>query len=155
MNKELAQLDARTPAEMRGRICALEECMKAMPEVQVDMDQHTKHHFAPGVYMRELFIPKGVLLTGKIHKTEHLNIVASGEIKVWTEDGMKVIKAPAVIHSMPGIKRVGLALEDTVWITVHATEEKDLGKLEEQLIAKSFDEVLPFIEKPMLEGKGA
>lgn len=112
-------------------IMRLENAMREHP-AQVHLEP--KHHFAPGIYMRELFVPRGTLLTGKIHKTEHLSILAQGELTVWTENGMKRLKAPAVIHSMPGAKRVGLAHEDSTWICVHKTDETDLEKLEAELI---------------------
>jgi hypothetical protein len=35
-------------------------------------------------------------------------------------------------------------LEDTVWTTYHPTEETDLGKIEDHVIAKSYDEYLEF-----------
>ncbi len=36
---------------------------------------------------------------------------------------------------------MGLALEDTVWTTIHATHETDISKIEAQLIAETFDDV--------------
>jgi hypothetical protein len=80
---------------------------------------------------------------GKIQKTEYLNVVSQGEISVLTENGMKRVKAPAVIRSKPGLKRAGLAHEDTVWQTVHQnpTDERDIDKLEAMLFAESYDEV--------------
>jgi hypothetical protein len=139
-----------SPEQMRGKILELEAAMLAMPEHQVEL--RVTHHFAPGVYMRELLIPKGVMLTGKIHKTEHMNILSQGDITVWTEDGMKRLTASTVIKSQPGIKRVGYAHEDSIWITVHPTDETDVAKIEDQVIAKSFDEFLEFSEKKKLEG---
>jgi hypothetical protein len=141
-----------SPEEMRSKIVALESAMFAMPEHQIQIK--TTHHFAPGVYMREIFIPKGTTLTGKIHKTEHLNILSQGDLSVWTEDGVKRLTASTVIKSQPGIKRVGFAHEDSVWITVHAnvTEERDTDKIEEMLIAKSFDEVIGFAEQKQIDG---
>lgn len=141
----LVQTESRCPEEMRSRIMALESAMLAMPERQIEIK--TTHHFAPGVYMREIFIPKGTTLTGKIHKTEHLNILSQGDLSVWTEDGMKRFKASTVITSQPGIKRVGYAHEDSVWITVHPNPkgETDIEKIEQMLIAKTFEEVLGFI----------
>ena len=56
---------------------------------------------------------------------------------VWTEDGMREVAAPFTMVSRPGTKRVGYALEDAVWTTVHATTETDLAKLEAELIAPS------------------
>lgn len=141
-----------TPDEMRASILKIEAVMMAMTDHQIEIK--TTHHFAPGVYMREIFIPKGATLTGKIHKTEHLNILSQGDLSVWTENGMKRLKASTVVKSLPGIKRVGHAHEDSVWITVHpnATKETDVDKIEEMLIAKSFDEVLEFTAPKQIQG---
>jgi hypothetical protein len=141
------------PEQMRSKILALEAAMMAMPEHQIEIK--TTHHFAPGVYMREIFIPKGTTLTGKIHKTEHLNILSQGELSVWTEDGVKRLTASTVIKSQPGIKRVGFAHEDCVWITVHHNldESRDVDLIEERLIAKTFEEAIAFAEtKQIKEG---
>lgn len=129
-----------TPAEGRAAVLKLEAAMRAMPERQVQLK--VTHHFAPGVYMRELFIPKGVTLTGKVHKTEHLNILSQGKLKVMTESGVKLLTASTVIKSQPGIKRAGYAIEDSVWITVHANPlgETDPEKLESILTAETFEE---------------
>ena len=120
---------------MRERIDKLEAEMFKQEQVAIA----TTHHFAKGIYAREILIKAGTLLTGKIHKTEHLNIVSKGSITVWTEDGMKRVDAPFTMVSRPGTKRVGYAHEDTVWTTIHATDETDLEKLEAELIAADFD----------------
>lgn len=135
--------EKRTAHEMRTLIMGLEAVILAMPEHMTAEDFDTKHHFTPGIYMRELFIPKGTVLTGKIHKTEHLNILSQGALTVWTEDGMKTLKASTVIKSQPGMKRVGLAHEDSVWITVHhnPSDEQELTKVEDRLFASTFEEV--------------
>lgn len=124
-----------SPLQLRDKIQELENHMLSMPEAHVEMQ--VRHYFADGMYAREIFIPKGTVLTGKIHRTQHLNVVSQGKIRVWTEGGMKTIEAPFTMVSQPGTKRVGYALEDTVWTTFHATNETDLVKLEEQLIAPS------------------
>src|SRR3989304_10497708 len=102
---------------LREKVLRLEEVLSQYPQLPEDV----YHHFAPGIYMRELRIPKGAVLTGKIHRTAHLNILAKGEISVLTEHGVKRLVAPCVIESSHGIKRAGFAHEDTIWITVHAT----------------------------------
>lgn len=99
---------------------------------QIDID--TTHHFAEGLYGREILIPAGVVLTGKIHRHAHLNFLMQGDITVWTEQGMKRLQAPQVIVSQPGCKRVGYAHTDTIWVTVHASLETDLPALEAELI---------------------
>lgn len=114
----------------RAQIVRLENEMRKCEQLHIE----PVHHFANGVYAREITIPAGTLLTGKVHKTEHLNIVSKGQITVWTEDGMKTVEAPYTIVSRPGTKRVGLAHTDTVWTTIHGTHEKDLDRLEADLI---------------------
>lgn len=121
----------RPTASLRDKIDQLEALMRREPQVEIE----PVHYFAAGLYAREIHIKAGTLLTGKIHRTEHLNIVSKGRIIVWTEDGMKEVAAPFTMVSRPGTKRVGYALEDTVWTTIHATTETDLEKLESQLIA--------------------
>jgi hypothetical protein len=133
---------------MRTKIVALEEAIKRLsPEIPAEFK--TTHYFAPGVYMRELFIPKGACLTGKIHKTEHLNILSQGKLSVMTEDGVKTLTASTVIKSQPGIKRAGYAHEDSVWITVHpnVTDEKDVQVIENMLVVDTFDQFLAFMDE--------
>src|SRR5690242_10473496 len=40
------------------------------------------HHFAPGVYMREIFMPAGAFVIGHEHRTEHLNVILTGRASV-------------------------------------------------------------------------
>jgi hypothetical protein len=121
--------------DLRAKIDRLEALMRSEPQVEIE----PVHYFAHGLYAREITIKAGTLLTGKVHRTEHLNIVSKGRIAVWTEDGMREVSAPFTMVSRPGTKRVGYALEDTVWTTIHATEETDLVKLEAILIAPSHE----------------
>lgn len=116
-----------------AHIQRIEAAMRAHP-AQIEIK--TTHHFTHGIYAREIFIPKGCLLTGKMHRTHHLNIVSAGVIEVMTDEGMKLIRAPYTFTASPGTKRVGLAHEDTVWTTIHPNpdDERDLLKLEAALI---------------------
>lgn len=124
----------------RGRILALEQIIREQPERLEAGDFVTRHYFADGIYAREIEIPAGVALIGKIHRTRHLNVVSRGHIVVFTEDGgQREIVAPCTFVAEAGTKRAGFALEDTVWTTVHATRETDLDKLEAELIAPSFE----------------
>lgn len=92
------------------------------------------HHFAPGVYMRQMDAKAGTLIVSKMHRTEHMNVLLSGSLTVATENGIKYLKAPAVIKSMPGTKRIGYFHEDTSWMTVHPTDSTDLEEIEKQVI---------------------
>jgi len=133
-------LDA-SPAQAlteQGRIPTREdiERLEAQMRMMAQLPIEPVHHFADGLYAREITIPAGTILTGKVHSTEHLNIVSKGRIAVWTEDGMKIVAAPCMLVSRPGTKRVGFALEDTVWTTIHANPQNltDLAALELALI---------------------
>jgi len=94
-----------------------------------------KHYFAPGCYIREIFMPAGSIVIGKIHKTEHFNIIQQGRVTIIHDDYSKdELKAPLTFVSKPGVQKVLYIHEDTVWSTVHLTEERDLDRLEAELI---------------------
>jgi hypothetical protein len=109
------------------------------------------HYFSPvsedygcSTYARQMFIPKGTLIIGKIHRHQHLNFIMKGKVSVMTEFGKKYFEAPCGFVSEVGLKRAVVAEEDTVWMTVHVTKycsESDLDKVEAELIAPSYDEM--------------
>lgn len=101
-----------------------------------------KHSFADGCYIREIFNPANELLITKIHKKEHAFFLMRGEMSVLTEDGVKHLKAPYHGITKPGTKRIIYTHSDCIFITVHATEETDVAKIEEQVIAKDFSDPL-------------
>jgi hypothetical protein len=109
------------------------------------------HHFSPidpkyncCTYGREMFIPKGTAVIGKIHRHQHLNFIMKGQVSVGTEFGKKYFTAPCVFVSEVGLKRAVLAEEDTIWVTVHLTEhygEDKLDKIEEEVISPTYEEM--------------
>lgn len=108
------------------------------------IDVPVDHHFAPGVYMRQMNAKAGTLVVSKMHRTEHMNILLTGSLTVATEDGIELLKAPLVIKSMPGTKRIGYFHEDSSWITVHPTRTTDLDLIEQQVIVPD-DEIDQFL----------
>jgi hypothetical protein len=107
-----------------------------------------KHSFSDGIYVREIFIPAGVVLAGKIHKHDHPNFLMSGEVKVFTESGgLEILKGPMSMISKAGTKRVVETITDTVWVTVHLnpTNTQDLSELEKEVIADSYEDYERFI----------
>ena len=128
--------------EMREKILHLEATMKAYVQEHPDItpDCPLRHTFAPGAYARQIFIPQGTLVVGKIHKHAHLNLLMLGQAVVATEDGIMTYTAPFVFTSLPGTKRVVVAVQDVIWVTVHLTEQTDLAKIEEEIIAPTYAE---------------
>jgi hypothetical protein len=95
------------------------------------------NHFGPGVYMREMFLDAGVMVVGHSHKTEHFNILLSGTMRVVVDDKVEEMTGPKIVLSSPGKKKIGYAITDCRWLTIHPTHETNLDKLEEDLIEKS------------------
>lgn len=101
-----------------------------------------KHHFANGSYGREMYLPAGLVVVGKIHKHSHVNCISKGRVRVYTEqEGMVELVAPITFVSSPGTKRVVYVDEDTVWTTVHVTDKTDLADIEAEVISQDFMEV--------------
>jgi hypothetical protein len=100
--------------------------------------------YGAGTYARQMFIPKGTLIIGKIHRHQHLNFIMQGRVSVATEFGPKVFEAPCVFVSEVGLKRAVYAEEDTIWVTVHQTKftgEENLDKMEDELIAPDYSDM--------------
>lgn len=106
------------------------------------------HRFTKGLYIREIFMPKGTLLTSKIHKTEHPFIVSKGKVSVWLDEGEEVlIEAPYCGITLPNTRRVLYIHEDCIWTTIHATDKTTPEEVEEEIIQKHDNELLTQEEK--------
>ena len=119
-----------------------EGMLRQMPQ----KDMPVNHHFAPGVYLRELILEAGDLVVGKLHKTQHFLLITKGRVECRTEDGMRMLEAGDIVETMPGMKRVLLAHEDTRMVTVHVTDKTDLAEIEADVIEP---------ETPAIEQEGA
>lgn len=101
-----------------------------------------KHHFAPGIYVREIWMPAGAVILGHEHLTEHLNIVVSGKCLVRAEGEVRVITAgpvPFTFKSGAGVRKALYIIEDTTWMTVHENlnDQRDIPTLEGRLTRHS------------------
>ena len=114
----------------REQIDRLQSEMVKLPQAELV----TEHFFSPGMYCRRVFRPAGTLIVGKVHKEPHFFLCAKGEIIAWTENGMKKLQAGDVVESKPGTKRVTLATQDSIGITIHKTDKTDLDEIEAELI---------------------
>ena len=114
----------------RDQINRLQAQMVNMPQLELQ----TEHYFVPGMYCRKVFRPAGALIVGKVHKQPHFFLCAKGEIIAWTESGMKRLQAGDVVECKPGTKRVTLAVEDSIGITIHKTDKTDLDEMEAELV---------------------
>ena len=100
-----------------------------------------KHHFAPGVYAREILLPEDTVIIGKIHKHDHLIIFLSGVVSISSYKGVELVTTPGVAILPVGIKRAVYAHVDSRIVTIHVTDKTDLEEIEEEVIAKNFGEL--------------
>jgi mannose-6-phosphate isomerase-like protein (cupin superfamily) len=119
-----------TAVPTREQIERLQVEVMKLPQVE----PVTENYFSNGMYCRKVWRCANTLVVGKVHKKDHFFICAAGEIIVWTEGGMKTLRAGDVIESKPGTKRVTLAVTDAIGITVHKTDKTDLDEIEAELI---------------------
>ena len=83
---------------------------------------------------------KGDVWMSKIHLSEHPYVILSGEVLVIREDGTGThIKAPHFGITEPGTQRLIKVLEETDWITFHATNKTDLDEIESEIILHQDD----------------
>lgn len=127
--------------------------MKGIEEGEIEDnsdDTKLEHFFTPldedygcSTYARQLFMPKGMVVVGKLHKKPHLTFLMKGTMQVVSENGGKQrLTAPLTFVSPAGAKRVFYIEEDTILTTVHLTKEtkeEDLDKVEEEVISPSYE----------------
>lgn len=129
------------PLVVREKIKSLTETMLRLPKEE-RVELKVESTVCDGMYMRKLYIPKGILLVGKIHKKKCMNIVAAGEISILTESGSSRVKAGFTIVSPAGLQKVGIAHEDTIFINVFRTDETDIEKIESEIACESYDDLV-------------
>ena len=132
-------------SSIREKVFKAEKLMLQMPQRELEV----KHHFSHGIYARELFIPKDTILVGKLHKYPQLNILSMGDISVLIDEKVKRIQAPFTVVSPAGAKRIAYTHDDSIWITIHGTDETDVDAIEETFTANSEQEYIDFINRQL------
>lgn len=96
-----------------------------------------RHLFGPGIYIREVHFPAGIMVIGHEHKDAHTNLFLSGKLNLYQGDGSyQTLEAPAFFVSPPG-RKMAYTLTPCVWQNIYATEETDVEALEDMLFVKS------------------
>lgn len=113
----------------------LDELERDMLTLDQEDETPTVHRFAPGIYIREVRLPAGRFLIGHKQRFPHLNIMLTGHVTM--SNGLDLV-APMEFVGTPG-RKAGVVHEDCVWWNVFATDETDIGKLEELFFDKSED----------------
>jgi quercetin dioxygenase-like cupin family protein len=134
MDLTLEQIMSRPEPLTYDEIRTLEKTIPTIvPEDQMmDVKQMTHHYFCEGMYARQMSIPAGTFVIGKMHSYENFFLLIAGEMTVQTGKAVFRVKAPFMCVTKPGDKRVGYAHTDCVTINFlpNGDNEQDLDVLE-------------------------
>jgi hypothetical protein len=152
----VSKLAERKKEQVRGALLAFEEAMKNN-SASIPGDDPClpiRNIFSNGIYVREIRIPAGMFVMGRIHRQEHPNILVQGSVIVLTEEGVKRLDAPLHMLSPAGTKRFLYTLTDTIWTTIHRCEATTQEEAEEECVADTYEELdLQYRELQILGGK--
>ena len=117
-------------------ILRIEQEIREMPQVSCPVE----HYQVDGVYVRSMFIPAGTILTGKIHNFENIAILAKGRMRITNGTDSYIISEGHIMVDQPGVKRLGYAETDVIFITVHRTDNTEIDDIEKELVSDTFEE---------------
>ena len=122
-------------------ILAIEQAMLAsFDQEALKAQTDTQHYQIKGVYARTMFVPAGMLVTGKIHNFESIGILAQGTMRITNGETSVLVAAPYISVDKPGIKRLGYAETDCTFISVHRTDAEEITDIEDELVSDTFEE---------------
>lgn len=122
-------------------ILALEQAMlTSFDQEALKAQTDTQHYQIKGVYARTMFVPAGMLVTGKIHNFESIGILAQGTMRITNGETSALVSAPYIAVDKPGIKRLGYAETDCTFISVHRTDAEEITDIEDELVSDTFEE---------------
>ena len=98
-----------------------------LPQLDVDIT----HTFHAGVYARTLLLPKDAVVTGALFKIPTLLIV-SGDALVYSGDETLRITGYHILHCEAGRKTVCLALDNTSFTMLFATQARTIDEAERE-----------------------
>ncbi|MCP4090278.1 MAG: hypothetical protein GY746_10850 [Gammaproteobacteria bacterium] len=102
-------------------------------------DEGVTHYVNGGIYAREMFIPAGLVIIGKIYKQDHICIISKGLVDVIDRNGRRRIKAPYTFTENGGTQRVVLTLEDTLWTTINTTDLQDPNEIMDNITSTDYN----------------
>lgn len=157
MTTDIATTSLEERLSMRDKIKKLMEAFKAInPEGVTTAAEYPLHHeIRNGVYVRTIFMPKGHLVIGKIHRYENVTIIKKGGAFVVSENHPKVqvFAAGDQIVIPPMNANVLITFDDTEWTTIHPLSEnfETVEQIEEHLIIPTHEQLEQEFKVALLE----
>ena len=146
-------INSKERVEVREKLKTIEAFfVDAIAKGEMKNAEHSYNHhftskheeFGAHLYGRELSLPAGTIVVGKIHKHPVMNVLLKGKLFVVSENGKRMVEAPCMYTAEPGVKRVAYVVEDCVWANVLMTKydgEDKLDLIEQDHIAKSYEDL--------------
>lgn len=104
-------------------------------------EQQINHYQTEDLYGRRCRIKAGTVGATLVHKYDHIAICLQGTVVLVDQNGDKTtVTAPDIVITKKGTQRAVLAITDVDWVTVHHTEHRDLGTIEDALGYKTMRE---------------
>lgn len=139
----MTDLDTRDRERMRGAFLEFERMMRENP-ASIPGDHPSlpiRNIFSNGIYVREIRIPAGMFVMGRIHRHEHPNILVQGIVICMTEEGVQRLEAPMHMLSPAGTKRFLYTLTDTIWTTIHRCDATTQKEAEEFCVTDNYEDI--------------
>jgi hypothetical protein len=129
----------------REKISEFEELVSSSEESlgdnMLNVVMPVEHNFTEKQYIREFRAPAGHVIVSKIHNTNHPLFLLEGDVTIIEKSGKRRMTAPTFSITEVGTKRVVFVHEDCYFVTVHPAESTTLFDVEEEVMAKSFEDV--------------
>ena len=123
-----------TPTGANGHITFLnqqKEIALRLPQVIMP----TEHFLLEGMYARQIRIPAHTAFVGRRHKKMHYFMCLAGGAWVCGDSDKPInIHSGMLLMCRPGSQRIGVTYADTIFVTVHRTEEDQLQNIEDDCV---------------------
>jgi hypothetical protein len=114
-------------------IDVVENIIANQPQVECPVT----HRFTPNMYIREVFVPAGTILTSEIHKEEHPHVLSLGKITMWDGEGGEItVSAPYCGITKANARRVVLVHDNCIFTTFHVTQATNVEDAEKDIFVE-------------------
>ncbi len=120
-------------------IDVVENIIANQPQVECPVT----HRFTPNMYIREVYVPAGTILTSEIHKKEHPHVLSLGKITMWDGEGGEItVSAPYCGITKDNARRVVYVHENCIFTTFHVTDATTVEDAEKDIFVDYENELM-------------
>jgi len=107
----------------------------------------------PTLYYREMQMPAGSIVTGKIYKRDHLCVLLKGTVKIWRDSGTFTMEAPVTFEGYIGARRLFYAETDVHFAIIISAPTISSEDIEDFLYIEPNNPKRDEFLRPLLEAK--